>query len=210
MNNYEKQCEDWRRKFLTMEQEDICRRLPEVKKTETHLLLWHYGRQFAVHRRSGVISALSDDRPVSIMTRLNIYTLFWYASASARFSGEWVPFRDLKDGAPFAAAFQNGVLTPLAATFCNRGDCLEKAAAALRGKRLAKSGFLLPAFDCIPVKLLFWDGDDEFPAQANVLFDRSATDFIHIESIVTIATEMLYQMADAAELPVRGNAFYRF
>ena len=80
----------------------------------------------------------------------------------------------------------------------------------MRGKRLAESGFLLPAFDCIPVKLLFWDGDDEFPAQANVLFDRSATDFIHIESIVTIATEMLYQMADVAELPVRGDAFYRF
>ena len=78
------------------------------------------------------------------------------------------------------------------------------------GMELAESGFLLPAFDCIPVKLLFWDGDDEFPAQANVLFDRSATDFIHIESIVTIATEMLYQMADVAELPVRGDAFYRF
>lgn len=210
MNNYEKQCEDWRQRFLAMDQGDICRRLPEVEMGEDCLLLWHYGRRFGVDRRKGGISAVSDSGPVEIMPRLNIYTLFHYASPSARLTGEWVPFRELRDGAPFAAAFQNGVLTPLAATFCNRGDCLEKAAAALRGKRLAKSGFLLPAFDCIPVKLLFWDGDDEFPAQANVLFDRSATDFIHIESIVTIATEMLYQMADAAELPVRGNAFYRF
>ena len=87
---------------------------------------------------------------------------------------------------------------------------MEQAVKALRGKRLTNSSFLLPAFACIPVKLMFWDGDDEFPAQANILFDKSATDFNHIESIVTIATEMLYQLADAAELPIQGNVFFRF
>ena len=61
--------------------------------------------------------------------------------------------------------------------------------------------------DCIPVKLMFWDGDDEFPAQANLLFDRSATDFIHIESVVTIATELLRQLSEAAELPIPRDTF---
>lgn len=209
MNNYEKQREDWRRQFLTMDQADICRRLPEVQKTDTKLILWHYGRRFAVDRQSGEISVLSDSRPVDITPQLNIYTLFRYAQTAARLTGEWAPFRDLKDGSPFAAAFQNGILAPLAETFCGREERLEKAVRALRGERLGASGFLLPAFACIPVKLLFWDGDDEFPAQANLLFDRSATDFIHIESIVTVAAEMLYQLADAAELPILGNAFYR-
>ena len=78
---------------------------------------------------------------------------------------------------------------------------------ALRGRRLTNAGFLLPAFDCIPVKLMFWDGDDEFPAQANLLFDRSATDFIHIESVVTIATELLRQLSEAAELPIPRDTF---
>lgn len=210
MNNYEKQREDWRQQFLTMNQEDICRRLPEVCKSDTHLTLWHYGRQFAVNRKDGVISALSDNKPVDVMPQLNIYTLFWYASAAAQLTGEWLPFRELKDGSPFTTAFQNGILTPLAATFAGKEDRLEKTVEALRGKRLTNSSFHLPAFACIPVKLLFWDGDDEFPAQANILFDKSATDFIHIESIVTIATEMLYQLADAAELPIQGNVFYRF
>lgn len=210
MNNYEKQREDWRKQFLTMNQEDICERLPEVRKSDMYLTLWHYGRQFAVDRKSGVIFSLSDDKPVDIMPQLNIYTLFWYASAAAGITGEWIPFRELKDGSPFTAAFQNGILTPLAATFSGKEDRLEKTVEALRGKRLTTSSFLLSAFDCIPVKLLFWDGDDEFPAQANILFDRNATDFIHIESIVTIATEMLYQLADAAAIPIRGNVFHRF
>ena len=54
---------------------------------------------------------------------------------------------------------------------------------------------------------MFWDGDDEFPAQANLLFDRSATDFIHIESVVTIATELLRQLSEAAELPIPRDTF---
>ena len=75
MNNYEKQREDCRQQFLTMDQEDICKRLPEVCRSDTHLTLWHYGRQFTVDRESGEISALSDDKPVDVMPQLNIYTL---------------------------------------------------------------------------------------------------------------------------------------
>ena len=39
------------------------------------------------------------------------------------------------------------------------------------------------------MRVLFWDADDEFPAQANLLFDKNATDFIHVESVVTIASQ---------------------
>ncbi len=57
----------------------------------------------------------------------------------------------------------------MAATFAGKEDLLEKAVEALRGKRLTNFSFHLPAFACIPVKLLFWDGDDEFPAQGSLI-----------------------------------------
>ena len=57
------------------------------------------------------------------------------------------------------------------------------------------------------MRYLFWDGDDEFPAQANILFDKNVVDFIHVESTVTIAMEGLYRLAEAAGLPVLGSAF---
>jgi hypothetical protein len=153
---------------------------------------------------------LSDDKPVDITPKLNIYTLFWYCSPNALRSGEWAAFRDLKDGAPFSAAFQSGIHEPLAATFTGNGDCLVSAVQKLRGQRLPDNSFVIPAFDCIPVKLNFWDADDEFPAQANILFDKSATDYIHVESIVTIASEALYQLSNVAGLPLKGSAFFRY
>lgn len=209
-SNYEKQCEDWRKRFLTMDQEDICRRLPEVRKSEEKLFVWHYGREFAVDRQDGTIQAISDDRPVDVMPRLNIYTLFWYAEKDAAQTGNWVPFRELRNASPFTKAFQEGILEPLAETFSGQEELLEKAVKKLRGERISAAGFQLSAFSCIPVWLNFWDADDEFPAQVNLLFDSSATDFNHVESIVTIATEALYQLAEAAELTLKGSPFFRF
>lgn len=210
VSNYEIQCEDWRKRFLTIDQNDICVRLSEVRMEAEQLTLWHFGRQFAINRTDGTITVLSDDKPVDITPKLNIYTLFWYCSPGALLSREWTAFRDLKDGAPFGKAFQNGILEPLAATFAGNEDRLVSAIEKLRGHRLTDNRFLILAFDCMPVKLNFWDTDDEFPAQANILFDKNATDYIHIESIVTIASEALYQLSDAAGLPLKGNAFFRY
>lgn len=210
MSNYEKQCEQWRQKFLTMDQEEICRRLPEIEQREDVLVLEHFGRALAVDRKTGDIRALSDDGPVYVMTKFNVYTLFWYVKAQARLTGEWLPYRELKGGSPFGPAFQKGVLEPLAATFSGHEDLLEKAVEQMKGERLSSSGYMFHAFQCIPVRLNFWDGDEEFPAQANLLFDSSAVDFNHVESIATIAVECMYRLADGAGLEVRGNPLLRF
>lgn len=209
-SNYEKWCEEWRQKFLTMDQEDICRRLPEIDKTEQKLLLWHYGRQFAVDRKDGTMTVVSDDRSVDLMPQLNIYTLFWYAKEEAVQLGNRVPFRELKGASPFGAAFQKGILEPLAATFSGNVDRLEQAVMQLGGERLSQGKYLLHAFSCIPVAVNFWDADEEFPAQANMLFDSSATEFNHVESIVSIAVEGLFQLSEAVGIQLKGSPFARF
>lgn len=76
----------------------------------------------------------------------------------------------------------------------------------LGGLRLDLHGYQLPAFECIPMRLYFWDGDEDFEAQANLLFDESAVDFIHVESVVTIASVGVFRLAEAAGLSPDGNA----
>ena len=222
-SNYEKPCEDWRLKFLELDQEKLCRRLPELKQEGEYLTLFHFGQKYGVHRQTGQIFALSDwlmrggadDKAsealeeVSVNVRLDIYNLFWYSKETAYFQNRWVPFRELKNAGPFAPAFEKNILKPLAATFEGKPDKLREAAQALGGEMLSQAdvGFILPCFVCIPMQFLFWDGDDEFPAQANILFDYSATDYIHVESTVTLATEGLVRLKKAAGLPLRGTTF---
>lgn len=202
ISNYEIQIEEWKKRFLKMDQDLICRKIPGIEKRNDSLVLWHFGRQLSVNRHDGTITCLSDDLPLGPNPKGNVYTLFYFSSPLARIKGDWVAFRELRNTAPFDPAFKRGVLDAMAYTFAGHEDKLEEAVQKIRGRRISSTGFELKAFECIPIRINFWDADDEFPASANMLFDSSATDFIHEESIVSIATEALDQLATAANLPV--------
>lgn len=208
-SNYEKCCADWARKIAAMDMQELERKLPELQREGEYLTLRHFGRKYGIRMKDGAILALEGSQPVFSNTKLNIYTLLWYSRTGASLSGEWVTFGQLKNARPFAPAFQRGTIQAYAATFSGHCEELRSAYRALGGRQIPHSdvGFEIDAFACIPIQYLFWDGDDEFPAQANILFDKNVVDFIHVESTVTIAMEGLYRLAEAAGLPILGSAF---
>lgn len=209
MSNYEKWCEQWRLKFLKMDQNVLKTRLPELTEEGEWLTLYHFTRKFGIHKADGTITAMEDHQPVSCYEKLNIYTLLGYVSSFAVHRNNWVRFDQLKDASPFSKAFHSGIIEPFGKTFDRRTTELEQAFCRLHGRKISHSdvGYEIDAFHCIPVKFLFWDGDDEFPAQGNLLFDASATDFIHVESIVTIAAVGLKKLAELADVPLDRTSF---
>lgn len=208
-NHYEQQCQDWQKRFLTLDQEQLLKKLPGLKIEDDYLTLSYFQKKHGIHRGTGKIVCFVQDKPLTLFTRLNIYTLLWYCTESASFKGEWLPFRSLKDASPFGPAFQKTVVDVFAQTFSGHIGELEKAFQKMGGKKLPHSdvGYQLNAFACIPVQFLFWDGDDEFPAQANILFDRGSTDYIHVESLVSIASEGLSFLTEASGIALAGNTF---
>lgn len=208
-SNYERQCEEWRQRFLAMDVKDLRARLPELREEGPWLTLRHFGRRLGVRLETGRIEALDDGLPVSVNERLNVYTLFAYCKPGARLTGSWVPFRSLRNAGPFGPAFQRGVVEAYACSASGHMDDLRRAGGILGARLLPQSdlGLELSAFACMPVRYLLWEGDEEFPAQANVLFDESAVDFIHVESVVTVATAGYVRLAAAAGLPLATGAF---
>lgn len=208
-NNYERLCENWREKIRDMDRELLFRKLPELRMDGQYITLRHFGRKYGVNTADGVIHALEDQDPVTVDQKLNIYNLFWYSSPLAILRGQWVPFAELRGASPFAPAFQRNIINAFSQTFSGHLKELESAFQRLGGKKLAFGdvGYELNAFECIPLRFIFWDADEEFPAQANILYDYSATDFIHVESTVSIAGEGISRIAHAAELATAEALF---
>ena len=94
-NNYEKWCEQWREKFLDMDQEKLKILLPELKEEGDWLTICHFGRKLGIHKDIGNIRAMEDDEPVTCYEKLNVYTLFGYVTPLAHFKDEWVKFEKL-------------------------------------------------------------------------------------------------------------------
>ena len=207
-SNYEKLCQQWADTIRKADLNRLCALLPELRRNGDIISVVHFGRTFLLDCTTGAITA-SDGGEASIYERLNFYTLLGYCREGAALTGQWVPFRDVPGASPFAPAFEKTVLRPFADTFSGNLDRLRKAAEALGGMPLPHSdaGYLIHAFACIPMEFLFWEGDEEFPAQANILFDRGVTGFIHVESTVTLASVGLTRLAQEAGLPLGGNTF---
>lgn len=96
------------------------------------------------------------------------------------------------------------------ATFSGHAKELREAFIKLGGKGLPQGdvGYEIKAFQCIPLRFFFWDRDEEFEAEGNILFDYSATDFNHVESAVSIADVGIKRLAEIAGLPLRGKNFH--
>ena len=101
-------------------------------------------------------------------------------------AGEWCAFRELPDGLFYAASFAQRAEAPLAQALGTGGlEVLRAAAAAAGGLQLdlADAAFSFQALPRLALAVLVWDGDEEFPAQASVVFDANAGHYLPAEDL---------------------------
>ena len=79
---------------------------------------------------------------------------------------------------------------------------LRRAFAALQARPLSQgdAGGALEILPGLELAVTFWDADDEFPAQANMLFDANITDYMREENVVCTASDAAEFLAEAAKL----------
>lgn len=209
VSNYIKLCEEWAEKFLQMDKEELKKRLPELKEEDGYLKITHFGVPFGVRLDDGRIERLDGKSEANATEMLNIYTLFGYVKENAFLMDKWVPFADLRNARPFGPAYKVGVTDVFAVTFSGHTEELKAAFEKLGGIKLPQGdvGYQINAFECEPMRFYLWDCDEEFEAQANILFDYSATDFNHVESAVSTAEMGVRRLAEVAGLPLRGKSF---
>ena len=159
-SNYDQVIENWRLKFLEMDQEKLIRKF-HLEADEEALYIVYFSRKLRIDRKNGEITD-HGVRP-GFDTVMNIYNTFYYASEHPVASGG----------------------TPLP-----QGDV----------------GYVLPVFPFLNIAVLFWDKDEEFDAQANMLFDSEITEFMHEENVVCVAADAVYYLTLAAGLP--GGKIY--
>ena len=205
-SNYDQVIENWRLKFLEMDQEKLTRKF-HLEADEEALYIVYFSRKLRIDRKSGVIT----DQGVhpGFDTVMNIYNTFYYASEHPVASGNLVAFRQVKRVYPFEAAYRRTIISKLQTIFSGKTQELKMACEAL-WRHAASTGRCRLYAACfsrfLNIAVLFWDGDEEFDAQANMLFDSEITEFMHEENVVCVAADAVYYLTLAAGLP--GEKIY--
>lgn len=199
-SNYDAVRETWRQRFLQMDAEVLAERF-SLKIDCERLYLTYFSHPYAIDRATGEITRL--DCPgweVGFDEAMCFYNMFHYAQPHPVASGELVPFRSVKRVYPFESAYRRSILDPLCEYFTGHVPQLKRALEVLHAQpmRQGDASGRLDVFPGLQVAVLFWDGDDEFPAQANMLFDSNITDFMHEENVVLVASDALRFLQEAA------------
>lgn len=197
ISNYDQVIENWRQKFLEMDQEELIRKF-QLEADEEFLYVVYFSRKLRINRESGEIT--DEGKRPGFDTVMNIYNTFYYSSSHPVASGNLVAFRQVKRVYPFEAAYRRNIISRLQDTFSGKTDALRKACEALGGTPLPQGdvGYVLPVFPFLNIAVLFWDKDEEFDAQANMLFDSEITEFMHEENVVCVAADAVYYLTRAA------------
>ncbi len=208
VSNYDKVRENWRQIFLGMNQEDLIRRFG-LKADQEALYLLYFHHEMRIDRKTGEITYTErpEKRP-AFGTVLQIYNTFYYAVERPLASGKLVAFREVKRVYPFEQAYRRTILKKIEELFSGRTEALRKACEELGGVPMPQGdvGYRLSVYPGLSIAILFWDGDEEFPAKANILFDSRITDFMHEENVVGVASDMVYYLTEAAGL--EGEEIY--
>lgn len=145
-------------------------------------------------------SMAGPDRAVDFWTEelyfnesMAIYHLLYYTKDMPVIAGVWVPAHTV-DGVVSRNPLAKD---PLLDSFCRRwtGQAGELASVCRRlgGEEGAggDAAFTFEAFPCLRLRLIFWDADEDFPAQLQVQVDQRVTDFVHYETVGCITSDLL-------------------
>ena len=144
------------------------------------------GRDYAIAHPEYAIRALDEGAlpPLPVQTFLLRYLL---ESKQTPWKGEWKTFREMPWGEMYITPYTGRVLTRAAFTFGFRTGAM-KAACEKMGAEAVKHGDAGYRFDLIgnyQMQILIWEGDDEFPPNAQVLYsDNFAEGFAAEDRVV--------------------------
>jgi hypothetical protein len=114
--------------------------------------------------------------------------------------GQWITFREIPSGEFYYSAFVKRAKEPLVKTFGHRPQLL-KELGLQRGGVSREEGdvcICFQAFPKIPVCLILWAGDDEFPPEGNVLFDASISRYLIAEDVAVLSGMVVYPLIGMA------------
>ncbi|MBW7884921.1 MAG: DUF3786 domain-containing protein [Caldilineaceae bacterium] len=167
---------------------------------ECMLMLQHLNGAFSLSWPELVVYAAGSHEPCG--AELQGLVLYYLTMADGTpVTGHWVAFRDLPNGWLYNQAFQSYTGDVLVQAIGDDLDQLHRAARAAGGQPLdlGDISYAFVGLPRIPLAFVYWRGDEEFPAQAQVLFDAAAGNYLPIDGSAALGRRLISQiLAEAA------------
>lgn len=173
-------------KFRGLEPQDAVSRLSDVKWDGERFTVKLLGREFAISWPEYAITALDGGKLPTLPTQTFLLR-YLLESKDVSWGGGWKTFREMPWGEMYIKPYTGRVLTRAAFTFGTRVDAFRTACGKMGALPLkhGDAGFQFDLIGGYRMQILVWEGDDEFPPNAQVLYsDNFAEGFAAEDRVV--------------------------
>lgn len=135
------------------------------------------GREYAISHPDYAIRA-TDGGPLPPLPTQTFLLRYLLESRQTPWRGAWKTFREMPWGEMYIRPYTGRVLTRAAFTFGTRLDAFRAASEKLGAVAVehGDAGYLFDLIGGYQIQLLVWEGDDEFPPNAQVLYSDNFAD----------------------------------
>lgn len=163
--------------FRSLTPQDALTRLNDIGWDGKEFTVTLLGRAFAIAHPDYTIRALDGGAipPLPTQTFLLRYLL---ESKQVPWNGTWKTFREMPWGEMYIKPYTGRVLTRAAFTFGTRVAAFRAACEKMRATPVphGDAGYLFDLIGSYRMQILVWEGDDEFPPNAQVLYSDNFAD----------------------------------
>ena len=126
-------------------------------------------------------------KTVSLVVRVLLLHHLLHADGNP-VTGRWVAYKDIPGGLLYSGVFARRVTEPLVKKYGTSAKSFREAGTRFSGEMagVGDASFCLQAFPRVPLQYVLWEGDDEFPPSAQLLFDSSVVHYLPLEDIVVL------------------------
>jgi hypothetical protein len=164
---------------------------------DLHLSLFR--QEYVVAGSDFAVRQADTGKETSSFTQCLILTYLVTADGTTP-SGRWVSFRELPDGLFYAQAFQGYSGDRLVRELEGGIAAFRRAAEALGGELLeiGDAGYAFIVLPRVHLAVVYWQGDEEFPSQAQVLFEDTTSHYMPTDGLAVLGSQLVGRLLKAA------------
>lgn len=164
----------------------------DASTSQYHLNVWGY--EYGVDVNKCQIFPITDGYK-TYQDFLYLFIVFYLMKGkNTPPTGKWISEKDIPGG----EGFFRGPHTLPTDVITNRvGDDISKFQALCKKMNgtpidMADAAFSFPITPSIPVAVLYWQGDDDFPCESKLLFDETIKEQVPIDIVFSLAVEVCH------------------
>ncbi len=141
------------------------------------------------------VSLTNSKEPVPLRDKILILHYLTRAKGTP-ISHELIAYKELPEGTTYFPTFSKRAIKPIVDNFGTEPHLLADEAAKLGGQRAdyGDVSVTIDAFSKVPITFVLWRGDEELPANGNILFDRTISDYLHVEDINVLCEVIAWRL----------------